>query len=80
MLLPANVVTFAFEAKVDDFKVARQQLIMDLYVLQKHRRALSIKDGPVFGTVLDNGSVQFYVMYWKENRMVRLSFLFTHRP
>ncbi|EJC99908.1 uncharacterized protein FOMMEDRAFT_170403 [Fomitiporia mediterranea MF3/22] len=67
--IPLSIITSAFEAKVDDFDTAIRQITMDFYSAQLQRRALCCKDGPVFGTILDQESLIFLVSYWDGNEL-----------
>ncbi|KAL5495819.1 hypothetical protein ACEPAI_1283 [Sanghuangporus weigelae] len=63
--LTPNVITFVFEAKQNDVKVVKRQLIMLFYGAQKHRRALGMTDGFIFGSILNNGEISIYVSHWR---------------
>ncbi|EJC99927.1 uncharacterized protein FOMMEDRAFT_160402 [Fomitiporia mediterranea MF3/22] len=63
--IPLSIITSAFEAKANNLDTAIRQITMDFYSAQLHRRALCCnKDGPVFGTILNQESLTFYVSYW----------------
>ncbi|EJD06114.1 uncharacterized protein FOMMEDRAFT_153486 [Fomitiporia mediterranea MF3/22] len=68
--LPASIVTLGFEAKVDDPKVVSRQVQLTMFSSQLHRRALGLTDGPVFGTVLSDNKLHFYVSVWENDTVV----------
>ncbi|EJC98542.1 uncharacterized protein FOMMEDRAFT_143028 [Fomitiporia mediterranea MF3/22] len=64
-----SIITSAFEAKVDDFDTAIRQITMDFYSAQLQRCTLCCRDGPVFGTILNRGTLTFLVSYWDGNEL-----------
>ncbi|EJC97686.1 uncharacterized protein FOMMEDRAFT_32448 [Fomitiporia mediterranea MF3/22] len=70
--MPGSIVTFGFESKVDDPEDVLRQIQLDLFSGQLHRRALRLKDGPVFGATLNKNILQLYVANWKNGTLVRI--------
>ncbi|KAH8112425.1 hypothetical protein DFH11DRAFT_492161 [Phellopilus nigrolimitatus] len=62
--LTPSVITFAFEAKQENRQAAVSQLTMYLVSGQHHRRALGLKDSPLFGAVLVNTTFSVFVCLW----------------
>lgn len=66
----ASIISLCFEAKQDDFAKVLRQLQLDFYSAQKHRRALGMKDGLVFGAILNAGVLTYYVSFWDGDFLV----------
>ncbi|EJC98184.1 uncharacterized protein FOMMEDRAFT_171140 [Fomitiporia mediterranea MF3/22] len=65
-----SIITFLFEAKLHKPQVARRRIQLTMYSSQLHRRALCLRDGPVFGASLDHNVLTFYVSYWKGDTVI----------
>ncbi|EJC99099.1 uncharacterized protein FOMMEDRAFT_23021 [Fomitiporia mediterranea MF3/22] len=63
-------VTSVWEWKLKAFKVVKRQEQLTMYSSQLHRRALCLRDGPVFGATLDQNELVLYVSNWEEDAVV----------
>ena len=76
-----SVITFVFEAVQargdegndegeKELKITERRLVTELYTAQRQRRALHMKDGFVFGALLDVRVMHMYVSYWRDGTLV----------
>ena len=70
--LPASIVTLGFEARVDDPKDGSRHVQLTMFSSQLHRRSLGLENGPVFGAILNENTLELYVSYWENDTVVRI--------
>lgn len=73
-----STIVLVFEAKLDNLSTVLRQLQMGLFSAQSQRRALCMKNGPVFGVILNNGYLSICVSLWKDDQLVCLIFVKPH--
>ena len=66
---------FAVQARKLDDDTSPRLLAMSLSSMQYHRRALGLKDRPVYGAVVFRGVFQLYTSYWDDQNQ-----LVSHTP
>ena len=64
------MIAFVFEAEISDEEAALRKLVLDFLCAEKHRRALGMSDGPMFGAIPNEGVIQIYVSYRRDDEMV----------